>query len=258
MLGNTYCRKIGELKNGEEKTFQIDDRAAKVYVIFDTLSKGYCNEFYQLPEGQEDIRLTGKCKFNLFAGNAFRFDNNDNPAARENIKRTTRRGVPIIIISVIVGVAVGLLVTSCQLKSNSTEPKTFTSDGMRITLTEAFRKTRKENFTAVFDSKNVAVFVLKEEFSLLEGLEDYTLAQYGDIVIRNNGHEDSKIETADGLTYFEYTYTDPDSRDLYRYRAYIYKAEDAFWLVQFAFQDENAKTLAPQLLQWAKSVEFTD
>ena len=76
-INDIPCRKIGDLKNGEEKTFQIDEQEVKVYVIADKLSKNYCNEFYQLSAGQEDVFLSGKNKFNPANGNAFRFYNNE-------------------------------------------------------------------------------------------------------------------------------------------------------------------------------------
>ena len=102
------CKKIGNLGNGEEKTFEIDDQAAKIFVIADSLSKGYCSELYELPEGQEDIVLTGKNRFNPITGNAFRFDNNESEAAKENRKRGTGRGVGVFIASIVIGVAVGV------------------------------------------------------------------------------------------------------------------------------------------------------
>ena len=51
IISGVPCRKLGDLKNGEEKTFEIGEDAAKVFVIADTLSKDYCTEFYQLSEG---------------------------------------------------------------------------------------------------------------------------------------------------------------------------------------------------------------
>ena len=38
-INDIPCRKIGDLKNGEEKTFQIDEQEVKIYVIGDKLSK---------------------------------------------------------------------------------------------------------------------------------------------------------------------------------------------------------------------------
>ena len=63
-INNTPCRKLGELKNGEEKTFQIPNEAVKVFVIADKLSRNICNEYYQIPEGEDDISLSGKNKYN--------------------------------------------------------------------------------------------------------------------------------------------------------------------------------------------------
>lgn len=77
VISGIPCRKLGELKNGEEKTFQIGEQAARIFVIADTLSKEFCNDYYQLSEGQENVFLSGKNKLNPAIGNAFRFDNND-------------------------------------------------------------------------------------------------------------------------------------------------------------------------------------
>ena len=55
-IRNTPCRKLGELKNGQESTFVIDDSEAKIYVIADKMSKEYCNEMYKIPAGTEDKR----------------------------------------------------------------------------------------------------------------------------------------------------------------------------------------------------------
>ena len=112
LIGDVPCRKLGDLKNGEEKTFEIGDGAAKIFVIADKLSKNFCNEFYELPEGQEDIFLTGKNYFNLASGNAFRFDNNESAAALENRKRGTGKGVVVLIVAIIVGFIVGFVITS--------------------------------------------------------------------------------------------------------------------------------------------------
>lgn len=112
VIGGVNCRKLGDVKSGETKTFEVAENSAKVYVIADTLSRNYCNEFYQLPEGSEDIALSGKNYFNPFAGNPFRFDNNDNPEVLENRKQGKRAGATVIILICAVGggLLFGLLV----------------------------------------------------------------------------------------------------------------------------------------------------
>lgn len=257
-INNIPCRKIGELKNGEEKTFQIENQAAKVFVIADKLSKNYCNEYYQLPEGQDDVYLSGKNKFNPAAGNAFRFDHNENDEIIANRKHGTRKGLIVLVIAVVIGAVIGYLVASGLFSRNTPKAKTFSSDGMSITLTEEFRKTNINYFTAAYESNDVAVFILREAFTLFDGLGDYTLDQYADLMILSNGLSAAKRKTGEGLTYFTYTFTNPETKITYQYFSYVYKSNDAFWLVQFATPDQNAQEYAKQITKWAKSVGFSD
>lgn len=152
VINNVHCRKIGDLKNGEEKTFPIDECSAKVFVIADKLSKNYCNEFYILPEGQEDIYLSGKNKFNPANGNAFRFDNNTNEAVSDNRKRGTRKGLVVFLTSFLAGLFI--FFAGYNLIFNPTpKEKIFSSDEMTITLTNEFKKAEADGYIDVYDSK---------------------------------------------------------------------------------------------------------
>ena len=257
-INKTACRKIGDLKNGEEKTFQIDEHAAKVFVIADKLSKNYCNEYYQLSDGQEDIFLSGKNKFNPASGNAFRFDNNQSEEIITNRKTGTRKGLVVLILAAVVGFVIAYFITSGLFSGKSPKAKTFSSNGVTITLTNEFRKTSAENYTVVYDSKNVAVFVLKEAFILADGFEDNTLEQYADLVKQANHLSSSETKTVDGLTGFEYDSTNPETNDTYRYFTYVYKTDDAFWTVQFVTPIKNVETYKSEITEWAKSVKFSD
>jgi hypothetical protein len=254
-INNTPCRKIGDLKNGEEKTFQIGEQEAKVFVIADQLSKNYCNEYYQLPEGEWDIALTGRNKFNPAGGNAFRFDNNDSAEVKANRKKGTTIGLMVPIAAVVVGLVVGNLIGK-GVTIKMVEPKDFSYDKMSITLTEEFEKTDMEGFTVAYGSKDVAVFAIKESFSLQEDVGSLTLKEYANIVIEKN-NRDATVKEKDGLTCFEFDYLNPETKEAYRYFAYVYKSEDAFWLVQFAVLKENSDTYEEKIGEWAKSVEFS-
>lgn len=255
-INNVACRKIGTLKNGEEKTFQIGEQAAKVFVIADGLSKGFCNEFYQLPEGNEDIILTGKNRYNPARGNAFKFDNNENAEVLENRKKGTRIGVIILLVAIIVGAVGGFLISSGTFAEEYTDPKTFSVDGMTITLTDEFKESDVDGYAVVYESQKAAVFVLKEKFPYKEGFEDYTLEQYAALVISTNNYGNPEIKTVDGLTFFEYTFKDGDHT--YIYFSYVYKNTDSFWVVQFVVRDNAAEKFAPKIAEWAKSVEFSN
>ncbi len=258
LINNTPCRKIGDLKNGEEKTFQIDDCAAKVFVIADNLSKNYCNEYYQIPDGQEDIFLSGKNKLNPANGNAFRFDNNESEGIAENRKRGTRKGLLILTAAIVVGAVLGYFITSMLFSSLPPEEKVFSFDEMNITLTDEFGETEVKNYTVAYGSQDVAVFVLKEDFALADGFWDYTLEQYADLLIESNNLGSTEPKTAEGLTSFEYEFTNPETNDVYRYFSYVYKTDDAFWMIQFATLSDNVDAYAQQITDWAKSVEFSN
>jgi len=256
VINGVPCRKLGELKNNEEKTFDIGDEQAKVYVIADKLSKEYCNDFYQLAEGQEDVVLTGKNTFNLAGGNAFRFDNNHTAEALKNRKNNSKKGVVVLCVAVIVGVLIGFCITAFLFPSAKVEAKTFSDEGISITLTNQFKKTDMENYTLCYDSKNVAVFVIKEPFTLMEGLEDYTLEAYGKLVAESNGRSPSALKETNGLLGFAYTFNNPETNKEYKYYIYVYKSKDAFWIVQFATETKNVEALSATILDYAKSVCF--
>lgn len=255
-INNTPCRKIGDLKNGEVKTFQIGEQEAKVFVIADNLSKNYCNEYYQLPDGQEDIFLSGENKYNPANGNAFRFNDNESEEIVANRKRGTRKGILILIVAAVVSAVAGYLVTSGLLSNKEPEAKTFSSNGMNITLTDEFKETNIENHTVSYDSENVMIFVLKEPYTLANGFADYTLEQYADLLIRVNNLGSAETKNVEGLTRFEYNFTNPETNYDYRYFCYVYRTNDAFWLIQFATLSENVDEYAQQITKWAKSVVF--
>ena len=252
-ISSVRCRKLGVVKSGGESTFQIGEEAAKIFVIGGRFSRNMCNDYYPLPEGQEDVVLTGKNKFNLFTGNAFRFDNNDSPEVLENRKKGALEGASVVICACLVGVMIGSFLWSYTFSGDSSQPKTFSQKGITITLHGGFRKTYDSRFTACYTSKEAAMFVLKEPFSTMEGFENYTLEQYGNLVIQKNQLTASEIKTENGLTY--YTYESEDGKSFFM--AFLFKVEDAFWLVQCATNADQADAYTPQFKQWAASIKLS-
>lgn len=258
-ISGVPCKKLGDIKNGEEKIFQVEDTAAKVFVIADKLSKDYSSEFYQLPEGSEDLVLSGKNRFNPANGNAFRFDNNENEEVLTHRKRSNVKGSAVFVVSLLIGCIVGCVIGGAfgaylfgqVLFGGNTDPKTFSAEGMSVTLTKEFKQCEYEPYTVAFDSKHLAVFATKEDFNLVAGFENYTLDQYLDLVIEANNITTQTTKKTDGLTYFICEAGD------FRYFSFVYKAEDAFWLVQFAVRTEEADQYEARIIQWAKTVEFS-
>ena len=96
------CRKIGDLKNGEEKTFQIGEEEAKIFIITDKSNKAYRKDHYLLPKGQEDIFLSGKCKFD--AANTFHLDN-DQGTEHIAICKSVPKKYPLNLVVAMIAVA---------------------------------------------------------------------------------------------------------------------------------------------------------
>ncbi len=148
-----------------------------------------------------------------------------------------------------------LVLSSCSFLGEPTA-KTFTQNGMTITLTNRFKATTVEGYTVAFDSANIAVFALREAFTLMEGFSDYTLAQYGELVMSANQLTDVSLQNGDGLTWFEYEFENTEMNQTYHYYTYLFKTNDAFWMVQLACLVENVDTCAPLIATYAKSVTF--
>ena len=264
VIDQTPCRLLGVLKNGESATFPISEEAARLFVYYDKLSRNYCNDFYDIPAGTEDVSLSGQSKFNLAAGNAFRFDGSDNTEeGMAHHKRGNRKGLIFLIVFLLIGTIAGRLTGNWiggALFADDpadAEPKIFSAQGMQITLNEDFSEESYENFTACYSSREAAVFTLKEPFTLMAGLEDYTLEQYGQLVLQSNGMTDFELQTVDGILYFEYEVDNEEDKTTYYYFSTVHKAVDAFWLVQFAVDADDAEEYIPQFIEWAKSVSFS-
>lgn len=252
------CRKLGKLKNGEEKIFEIDDNAARLYVICDKLSKNYCNDYYPLPEGNENIVLCGTNQYNPFVGNPFRFYGVDeNEEVRAHRKKNTKKGIVtkvlVFLIAFVLCIALGFA-TAFLLEA---EPQSFESNGMSITLTDEFYESEVDGYTFCYESYDTVVLGLREGFDLAEGFENCTLDEYADLIIENNGIDQSvEVQHRDGVTYFEYVWTNPDSDVNYVYYTAVYKSTDAFWQIQFIADEENYDGLLPEFEKYAKSIQF--
>ncbi len=130
--------------------------------------------------------------------------------------------------------------------------KTFTGDGFTITLTDLFREQTSEmGFDAYYNSPFCGVMVLKEPFSLQEGMEEETLTEYVESVIKNNGN-DAQPQEKDGLVFYRYSNPDPEY-DMSGY-SYSFKGSDAFYIVQFVFLTSDGENLADTIHAFAKSV----
>jgi hypothetical protein len=129
--------------------------------------------------------------------------------------------------------------------------KRFEKDGITLTLTDKFEEMQSERgFDAYYVSDFCGVVVLKEEFTLEEGLSERTQEEYIHNVIANNGHTDIAPQSKDGLWFYE---NKTENRFV---RSYCYKGSDAFCIVQFICNSSDVKALGDMFHLWAQSVEM--
>ena len=95
--------------------------------------------------------------------------------------------------------AVLLLTCGCSAKA-----KTFTASGMTIELTEDFTEKDMLGFTAVYQSEDVFVFALKEEFDILG--DEMNVDEYAELVLEAN-QMDAEVKHDNGHTYFTFDKT---------------------------------------------------
>ena len=254
-INGAPCRKLGDLKNGEEKTFLVSESAARVYVIADKLSKNYCNEFYPLPEGEEDVVLTGKNCFNPAVGNPFRFDGVTDEEVLKNRKKGGKRGTLIFVIAIAVGVVVGSLVSKFLLSNAfAAEPKTFLEQDMQITLTDKFEKQESTgDFDYIYQSRTVVVQVFRESFTEGIGMEEWSTEEYAEAMIEVNEF-DCEVRTESGFVCFDRSKS-VSGKD-YRYFSVILKGDDAFYYVEFICVEKNFEDYKSDFIEWAKSVKL--
>ncbi len=251
------CRKLGTLKNGEQAVFQIPDDEVKIYIIADKYSKSFCNEFVRIPAGETDAYLLGKSKYSPFLGNPFRLDGQVNDEIKANRRRARKVATAFYLTCFIIGLIIGFCIGLFSDEA-LTEPETFETDGMTITLIQEFVEVPYNGFAATYETDDMLVAVTKETKPLSTDLKDITLDEYAELLI--SGQEEdgivcSDLLTENGLKYFEYQVADGDGT--YYYRDYVYETQDAFWHITFICSNETSWVAnITSISEWAQSVTF--
>ena len=256
VINDLPCRKLFDLKNGEEKSIHISEEAAKIFVIVDQMSQNYCNDFYNLPAGEEDVSLTGRNHYNPGAGNPFRFDGVTDEDVLANRKKNGKKGLFVLIAALILGVVIGL-VSNIDLDFSTVKEKTFTKNGLTLTLTNQFKDVDPDNYIAFYESDDVMVGTFRDPFGQGPGesIEGVTLEEYGWGLLKTNEETARSQLEKDGDLYY-FVFDDIFDRRYYTYVTYVYQYDGAFWYVDFITEKENAEEYRDEISKWAKTVTF--
>jgi hypothetical protein len=258
IINGFSCRKLGTLKNGQEKTFSVSESAAKVYVIADKLSVSFCNEYYPLPEGTEDVVLTGRNHFNPAAGNAFRFDGVADLTVLEHRKKTTNKGIIVLVVALVIATILGSVIGGAvigvkfakEMISSMNGPKEFRVDDLRITLTGEFSEVSAEDCSGAFQGRDVTVLVSRYDRG---AMGNPTLTQFAKAVRDTNNH-DVPLREDEYFWYYELDMQDSKSGKPLHYFVMFYKNPVDFYIVQFAVPQEKTEEYRQQVMEWARSV----
>lgn len=135
--------------------------------------------------------------------------------------------------------------------------KTFECMDMKITLTSKFDESENINYLKTYKSNDMIVTITRETIEELSSISDIdensTESAYLQLIIELNDLL-STVKKEDGLVYADY-YKTVSSND-YFYRAYVFKNDGAFWMIQMACFNKNQKDLIPEMQKYAKSVTF--
>ena len=132
--------------------------------------------------------------------------------------------------------------------------KVFTRAGLWIILTDEFVEKEYISQTVCYESPKVAVYALKEEFTMLPGLSGWTLKQYAEQTLDVNGLDSGYFFSEKDYIYFEYEKQVHGNE--YTYYATCHKSEDAFWLIQFACFTKNYEDMKKDIVKYADSIDF--
>ena len=239
------CKKVGSLSFCSQLTFDAQNEACEIFLVFENGSDTPELVKYQIPEGQSDVEMnvSGKSITDISFSNYER---------RSNIFSRMDGGkrVLLIIAAVVVFIILihGLSHTNNFLRSISKIPETFETDDMNITLSRAFVKIRQEDFYAFYMTRTCSVIITKESFENIPELKNVDFDEYCEMCIKANPAVTPTLINKDGLTYFVF---EQQWEELYKYHVYVYRTDDAYWLVQFSTKAADYNYLSDCYNEWA-------
>ena len=274
-INGVPCRKIGTVKNGATETFKIPNKTLKVFAIWNKTTRNISNDYYELPEGEADVFLSGRATSNLLRFNPFKFDGNENTEGEELRSKAFKKSV-LALALVVVGVFLVFGIVRAGVFDSWVDPdrpiyddvpewdetaqsEDFKVDDFQITLNKNFAVSSGDGYVAVLESSRVTVFLVRETFERFPQFKDITREEYMQKLIDANKDKIKSHEVIDDGTLYGFLSTRLGAMgEEYTVYSYIYKTDTAFWFVQFKVLSTYVEEFEPHVLQWAKSIQFNE
>ncbi len=247
-INDVPCRKVARIKNGETVSFDAPEHEVKIFVIADKLSKNLCNDFYRLGAGNVDVELSGKCAYNPFIGNPFRFDGVLDEEALASRKKSGKKGIILLVCSLLVGFIIGF---ALNYNLFFPEDKTFECSEFDITLTDEFAF-KTESGSYVFNSHECSIVVVKNNFGALT--EDQLIEYFK---ATDAFGENATFSRRESLCLIEQSTLSDDGTAINHFIVLMMneKNNDIF-LFEFRCEAEDYEKLSEDFVKWAKSVKL--
>ncbi len=139
--------------------------------------------------------------------------------------------------------------------SRNNSSKTFSAEGMEITLTGKFVKLPDSQYTVSYGTGDVVVHAVKNDFSDRVPAE-LSVWEY----INTRADEDGVVKNAEkteenGRINFTFK-TEENNGSTYIWHTYVYKTDKAFWIVQFGVSEAQNEAFSEEIEAWADSIKF--
>ena len=251
VCGDT-CRLLGLLGNGRTEVYEISEQPAKLYLVAGT---EIFNDSTAIPEGSDDVFLEGQNRYDPMRGNAFILSSNDSgEKTADRKKRNTKALLLLFLVPLIVGLCIGLI--PHFIKNSPGKPKRFVCDGMSIELTDKFEERENVNYTTSYVSGDIAVIVVEDRFDQAPALREYDIDGYLQLIWEVNSLEGMKKETDGNLVWYDQVSGNSSSKASVRNRTYIFRSEEAFWMIQFLTNSSAGDKYDETISKYAKSITF--
>ena len=145
---------------------------------------------------------------------------------------------------------------ACAAKVYEANAKSFTDNGMTITLTSAFEKIDMEGYSAVYTSSDAVVYVYEQSKSEFDKVEDMSIRKYLEFFCEaNKSKYEIDISSSGDLFFVEYSATSDNVT--FKYLTAFFENGENYIRAEFVSEDKNYEEYRPHFLNWAKTVTFT-
>ena len=252
-----YCfdgvqyRKMGELESGSELILDVvpwgaelvavtnfDDEDQRITKLF--IPDGNRNFWYKLCLGKRNDLIFKQIK-------------RQNPMRIFILLR--RQIIACLAVILCLGICFGVEALYRGIRSTSKTPAHFQKNEVGITLSDAFAEVdgQSAGFYAAYATNSCTVTITREGYDQTPIFEEMLPEDFLNEFLASNFFEYQEIRSDDGLDYVVF---EAEFEKVYRYHLYVFKTDEAIWVVEFSCPKNMYNYWSGSFNEWAKSINF--